>query len=75
VKKHPGRIELIHAKDMDRTSERGMVCVGDGTIDFQSLLIEAAKSGTRYVIVEHDRPNDGLKCAEDSFRHLNRLHF
>lgn len=73
LKRNPGRIELLHAKDMDNTPNRGMVAVGDGVLDFRGMLVEGARAGVRHVIVEHDRPADGFQCAEASIRHLSSL--
>jgi sugar phosphate isomerase/epimerase len=71
--KYPGRFELLHAKDMDQMPEKGMACVGGGIIDFPKIFAHAKTGGVKHWIVEHDNPPDGLKCAEESFRYLNRI--
>lgn len=71
--RYPGRFELVHAKDMDDTTERGMTCVGNGVIDFKRILTHAQTAGIRRIIVENEQWEGGLECAEVSCLSLSKL--
>ena len=66
-----GRVTSVHVKD--RTSDGRMVDVGDGVIDFASLLRQADRLGLLYAFVEHDQPGDALESVRRSFAHLSTL--
>lgn len=83
VKKLNGRIECVHLKDymVDvNTSEDGKISaapiyapVGDGNIDFKTIIPEMQKSGTKYFIVEQDNASslpDTLGQVERSIKYL-----
>jgi sugar phosphate isomerase/epimerase len=57
----PDRFTLAHIKDMD--AQGNMVEVGNGVIDFESILENKAASGLRHLFVEHDQPSDPFKSA------------
>jgi len=71
--KYPGRFPLVHVKDMDNTEERSFACVGDGIIDFPSIFAKAELAGFKHLIVEHDRPVNGMECARTSWEHLQSI--
>lgn len=73
IKKYPGRIELVHAKDMDHRTERGMTCVGKGIIDFKRILVHSKTAGIRRIIVENEQWKGDLECAEISYKSLAKL--
>lgn len=73
IKKYPGRIELVHAKDMDHSTERGMTCVGKGIIDFKRILVHSKTAGIRRIIVENEQWKGDLECAELSYKSLTKL--
>jgi sugar phosphate isomerase/epimerase len=73
LQKHARRVALLHLKDLDRTPERGMACVGQGQLDFRAILAEAKH--TEHFVVEHDRPANPLECAAQGFAHLSKLRF
>ncbi len=73
--KYPGRFPLWHAKDMDKTQDRSFACVGEGIVDFPALFAKADVAGMKHVIVEHDRPTDGIECARVSFEYLLALRY
>jgi len=73
--KYPGRFPLWHAKDMDKTQDRSFACVGEGIIDFPALFAKADTAGMKHVIVEHDKPEDGIECARVSFEYLLALRY
>lgn len=68
---HPGRFVSVHAKD--RTAEGDMVAVGDGVMDFATILAAGEAAGVRHVFVEHDRPDDSLMSVARSYRTLSQL--
>ncbi|MBL7111804.1 MAG: sugar phosphate isomerase/epimerase [Bacteroidales bacterium] len=71
--KYPGRFPLAHVKDMDNTEERSFECVGDGIIDFPSIFAKAELAGIKHLIVEHDRPENGMECARTSWEYLQSI--
>ena len=60
--KYPGRFKSFHVKDMDK--EGKFSPVGEGTIDFSSILTEKDKAGMLYYFVEQDRTFNGMKPLE-----------
>ncbi len=72
-RKYPGRFELAHVKDMDNTPERSFACVGDGIIDFKAIFSHAGTAGLKYLIVEHDRPENPMECIRTSIQYLKSL--
>ena len=74
--KYPGRFKSWHVKDMD--SQGRFTPVGEGVIDFESILAHKEKAGMRYYFVEQDRTFDGQKPIEAlsiSKNNLKRLGF
>ncbi len=60
--RYPGRFKIWHVKDMD--DEGRFAPVGEGNIDFASILAQKDKSGMKYYIVEQDRTFDGMEPME-----------
>jgi sugar phosphate isomerase/epimerase len=71
--KYPGRFELVHMKDMDDTPERSFACVGDGIIDFPSILKKSRLAGMKHLVVEHDQPENGMECIQRSYDYINSI--
>lgn len=69
--RYPGRIPLVHVKDM--TTDRRMVDVGAGAIDWHRILARHAQAGIRHYFVEHDEPADPFVSIANSYRYLRRL--
>lgn len=76
----PKRYPLFHVKDgeHDETAEDGyrMVDVGDGDIDYQRFLTKVGRThgGKKHNwLVEHDQPEDSLRTARRSAKHLRSL--
>ncbi|MEL7218041.1 MAG: sugar phosphate isomerase/epimerase, partial [Pseudomonadota bacterium] len=67
-KKAPGRFSSCHIKD--RSSDGEMVSVGDGTIDFKTLLPLAEAAGIDRFYVEHDNPEDPMDSVRRGITHL-----
>ncbi|HEX6908998.1 MAG TPA: sugar phosphate isomerase/epimerase [Longimicrobium sp.] len=76
VARHPGRTRLCHVKDMAGVGgARTMVDVGQGAIDFASILTAGREAGLAHFFVEHDTPADSLASIRNSIQHLRRLTF
>lgn len=75
LKKYPGRVEILHVKDMDNTTEKSFACPGSGIIDFRPVFREACNQGIRHHIVEKDNERNGLECLESSANYLKNLRF
>ncbi len=74
--KYPGRFELVHVKDTyDSPDLRSFACVGSGIIDFQDLFAYRDVGGFKYLIVEHDKPDNEQACAQSSIDYLKTLNF
>lgn len=69
--KYPGRFELFHVKDMAKSADKGIECVGAGTIDFVPIFAQAKLAGLKYATVEHEKGNLGLDCAGKAIEYLN----
>ncbi|MBX7495774.1 sugar phosphate isomerase/epimerase [Qipengyuania sp. 6B39] len=66
----PGRFHSCHIKD--RKADGSMVSVGEGQIDFASILSEARKAGLETFYVEHDEPADPIVSVAASYAYLTR---
>lgn len=53
-KNHPGRFELWHVKDMDKTDRTKNSDVGSGTIDFRPIFGAAEQSGMKHFFLEQE---------------------
>ncbi|MDE2834600.1 MAG: sugar phosphate isomerase/epimerase [Bacteroidota bacterium] len=69
----PGRFPLCHIKDMG--PDAAMVAVGEGDIDFASILAHSEHAGLRHYFVEHDHPEDPMQSIATSIAHLQSLEF
>jgi sugar phosphate isomerase/epimerase len=70
-KQHKGRFRLVHIKDM--AADGAMVDVGQGAMDWATLLKAAKKAGVTEFFVEHDEVKDGLAFAKSAFDVISRL--
>ena len=71
ITQNPGRVRLIHAKDMDAGGN--MTDVGKGTLDFGAILRTGQQSGLEHVFVEHDEPADPFDTARAGYTHLRAM--
>lgn len=68
--KYPGRVPLVHLKDM--TPERTFTEVGEGTLDIQGIINAAQQGGTQWFAVENDAPTiPSLESARRSYENLH----
>ena len=77
VEKLAGRIDILHLKDMAVVRQGNEIVpliteIGNGNIDFDSVIAAAVKGGVRYYCVEQDicpgDPMDSLKMSIDYIR-------
>jgi sugar phosphate isomerase/epimerase len=75
IKKHAGRCDLIHIKDMEIVDgERRSTEVGNGIMDFKTIIKEAEGQGTKWLIVEQEFFNkSSLESVEIGYRNLKKL--
>lgn len=71
---YPKGFPFAHVKDMSKTDKK-MVDVGDGRIDFASIFAKSDTSGMRKFIVEHDDTLDPFLTLERSLKYLRELCF
>lgn len=75
IKRHPGRIELLHLKDASAEASPSMECLGVGRLDFARILRAFEENGGALATIEHDRPEDGLACVREGLAHLSSLKY
>ena len=71
MRKLGDRIVAIHVKDIapegENAEEDGWADVGQGVLDWKSLIAEAkASTKARYFVMEHDKPSDAIRFARRS---------
>jgi sugar phosphate isomerase/epimerase len=71
--KWPGRVRMVHVKDMG--PKQSMVDVGAGSIDFAKIFAHRRSAGIEHFFVEHDQPADPMAFARNSYAHLKSLTF
>ncbi|MDG1996387.1 MAG: sugar phosphate isomerase/epimerase [Emcibacteraceae bacterium] len=69
--KYPGRFPMCHIKD--RAANGDMVYVGDGEIDFNSILAKASQAGIKHFFVEHDTPQNQMAMMQRSFESTKKF--
>jgi sugar phosphate isomerase/epimerase len=52
--KHPGRFAMVHIKDMDKNNNELNTEIGNGSINFASILSKAKLAGIQHYIVEQE---------------------
>jgi sugar phosphate isomerase/epimerase len=68
VQEMGSRAPLLHIKDGPAVRDQAMVAVGDGVMDFASILVNAAAD---WLIVELDRcDTDMMQAVEDSYHYM-----
>lgn len=74
LKRYPGRIYAIHAKDNAgigvRDDEMNFAPLGEGLLDWDSILPAAKASGVKWFIIEHDQPKDVWSVITTSHKNL-----
>ena len=79
LEKHKGRFKLCHVKDrlkvVDPNESNNSCTLGEGSIDYPSILKKAKKDGVDYFIVEQERydTTTPLKSAADDAAYMKKL--
>ena len=73
--RYPHRFALAHIKDSAGPPDNKMVDVGQGKIDFRTILAQSDKAGFQHYFVEHDQPADPIATIRNSYNYLNALTF
>jgi sugar phosphate isomerase/epimerase len=71
IGKYKDRVVAVHVKDLapkgENADEDGQADVGHGVLDWQKLMPAIMAPGVKYVVIEHDNPNDFERFARRSF--------
>lgn len=75
IKKHAGRCDLIHIKDMEIVDgEKRSTEVGNGIMDIKTIIKEAEDQGAKWLIVEQEFFNKPcLKSVEIGYKNLKKI--
>jgi sugar phosphate isomerase/epimerase len=71
LKKYRDRVTAVHVKDLapkgENPGEDGQADVGHGVIDWKRLMPAINEPMVKYLVMEHDNPNDYERFARRSF--------
>ena len=71
------RVVSAHAKDLapagENLDEDGWADVGQGRLDWPALAVACREAGARWLVAEHDKPNDPARFARNSHAWLSAL--
>jgi sugar phosphate isomerase/epimerase len=71
LRKLTGRVPLVHVKDMTKDAARTFEIVGEGQLDYDTILPAADAAGVDWFIVEQDLcPKGELASARKSFENI-----
>ena len=73
LRRHAGRVPLLHLKDMTPAPDKADAPVGEGTLPWPQILAAASEAGVEWGIVEQDHPRDPLGDSGRALRNLERL--
>jgi sugar phosphate isomerase/epimerase len=73
IRRHTGRVPLLHIKDMAPGDTRGMAVVGEGAMPWPEILQAGESADTEWYVIEHDNPSDALRDVERALRNLEGL--
>jgi sugar phosphate isomerase/epimerase len=71
-KKYSGRFPLLHLKDLSKDHQK-IEPLGNGTIDYKSVLAHAKAAGVQHLFVEHDMPADAFASITTSMKYLQSI--
>ena len=74
LKEYPGRVFAMHAKDSAsigvRDDEMNFAPLGEGLLDWATIMPAAKASGVKWFIIEHDKPKDAWSIISTSHQNL-----
>ena len=77
IERYRARVVSAHAKDLapagEKLDEDGWADVGSGRLDWHQLAQVCKANGAKWLVAEHDKPNDPTRFANASFAFLNSL--
>jgi sugar phosphate isomerase/epimerase len=75
IKKYTGRIRILHLKDMLIGEDKNnFAAVGEGVMDYKTIIAEAKKAGVEWLVVENDAPqNGGINDISISISNINQI--
>jgi sugar phosphate isomerase/epimerase len=72
--KYPGRFQLWHVKDMDKSNADRNADVGTGTIDFKNLFTKAKQSGLKKFFIEQETyPTTPMEGTKNSINYIKTI--
>lgn len=72
--KYPGRFQLWHVKDMDKSNADRNADVGTGTIDFKNLFTKAKQSGLKKFFIEQETyPTTPIEGTKNSINYIKTI--
>ncbi|MGC3938703.1 sugar phosphate isomerase/epimerase family protein [Roseobacter sp. EG26] len=70
IETHADRVTAAHVKDIapegEKEDEDGWADLGDGVMDWETLIAALRQAGTDYFVAEHDNPSDWDRFANRS---------
>jgi sugar phosphate isomerase/epimerase len=78
LENYKSRINSVHAKDLavegSKLDEDGWDDVGHGVLDWRGRFAPVCQAnGVQWFVAEHDKPNDPVRFANNSFKFLQTL--
>ncbi len=77
MQRYSSRVVSAHAKDLAPTGQKadedGWADVGSGVLDWKALSVACRNAGAKWLVAEHDKPNDPARFTRASFNFLNSL--
>lgn len=70
MEREKSRLTAIHIKDLapdgENLDEDGWADIGEGTLDWPGLFSAAQAHGTKWFVLEHDKPSDAVRFARSA---------
>lgn len=73
IEKYQGRFSAFHVKDAD--TDLNQTTVGNGIVDFQSILKNGDMAGMKYYFVEDERTDDPFANLQAAYSYLLKLEY
>ena len=77
IRRYAGRITAAHVKDIapagQNADEDGWADVGQGTVDWKTIMAALKTAGCKHFVLEHDNPSDPKRFATRSAAYVKGL--